>query len=329
MVRKGPGLLRLPAALRRWLLQSGEPSVRYRVLRELLDRPASDPRVVAARREIGRTGWAAELLALQLPGGQWATPTSRPRDMEVPKFNATRYVLLALADLGMDRSDARVARAARLYFDRVSGPRFNEMGGRDSEVCCTGGDVRIATRLGFGDDPRVTRAISWLIAAQKSDGGWHCWPSKRGTLDAWEALAAFAAIPDEQRSAEMRRAIERGLKFYLDRQLMDEDGAMYAPWFRLHFPVHYHYDLLVGLDLVTSLGNGSDPRLTRALDWLEERRNADGSWNLDALHPDLENEADVEGMGTPFFSLGFEVAHRPSRWITLTALTVLRRARRV
>ncbi len=285
--------------------------------------------MIAARQEIGRTGWAAELLALQLPGGQWATPRSTPRDMEGPKYSATRYVLHVLADLGMDRSDARVARAARLYFDRVSGPRFNEMGGKDSEVCCTGGDVRLALRLGFGEDPRVARSLAWLIAAQKNDGGWHCWPSRTGTLDSWEALAAFAAVPDEERSPALRRAIDRGLEFYLQRELMNEGVGAYAPWLRLHFPVYYHYDVLVGLDLVTSLGKAGDVRLTKALDWLERRRNPDGSWNLDALHPDLENEADLQGMGTPFFSLGLEAAGRPSRWITATALGVLRRAGRI
>jgi hypothetical protein len=316
--------------LRNWLTgPAADPSVRWRFLREVEGRPPDDPRVRAARRAIGRTGWAADLLAEQLPGGQWATPKSTARDMEGPKYIATRYVLHVLADLGMDRSDARVARAARLYFDRVSSPRFNEMGGRDSEVCCTGGDVRLAMRLGFGDDPRVTRSLSWLIAAQKKDGGWHCWPSKTGTLDSWEALAAFAAMPDERRSPEMDRAVERGLEFYLDRELMHENRTTYAPWLRLHFPVHYYYDVLVGLDIVTSLGKGGDTRLTKALDWLEGRRNPDGSWNLDAVHPDLEDDAYIEGMSSPFFSLGLEFPRRPSRWITVTALKVLHRAGRI
>lgn len=127
----------------------------------------------------------------------------------------------------------------------------------------------------------------------------------------------------------MVRAIQRGLEFYLDRELISENRATYAPWLRLHFPVHYYYDALVGLDIVTSLGRGSDPRLTKALDWLEGRRNPDGSWNLDAVHPDLEDDAYIEGMGTPFFSFGLEFPGRPSRWITATALKVLHRAGRI
>ena len=57
----------LSAELRAWLLDRNDPSVRYRVLRELLDRPEDDPEVSAARREIGVRGWAAEILARQHP----------------------------------------------------------------------------------------------------------------------------------------------------------------------------------------------------------------------------------------------------------------------
>lgn len=107
MSRRVPRGVPLSADLRRWILRTDDPSVKYRVLRELLNRPEGDREVVVARKQIGRTGWAAELLALQLPGGQWATPASTGRDMEGPKYIATRYVLHVLADLGMDRSDPR------------------------------------------------------------------------------------------------------------------------------------------------------------------------------------------------------------------------------
>jgi len=179
----------------------------------------------------------------------------------------------------------------------------------------------------FREAPRVlARATGWLVSAQKPDGGWHCHRSETGTLDAWEALAA---LPSERRTPEIRKSIDRGLEFFLDRELMHEDGATYAPWLRLHYPVHYYYDVLVGLDFVTALGKADDPRLRPALAWLEERRNRDGRWNLDALHPDLEDERYLAGMRTPYFPLGLEFPGRPSPWITTTALAVLRRAGRL
>src|SRR5438132_457158 len=134
------------------------------------------------------------------------------------------------------------------------------------------------------DDPAVDRA-------QKEDGGWHCFRSSTGTLDCWEALAAFSALPTALRTPEILRAIERGAEFYLKRRLFREGTSPYRPWFRLHYPVHYYYDLLVGLDVLTSLGRVDDPRIRPALDRLIEMRNRDGSWNMDALHPDSEDPA--------------------------------------
>lgn len=319
----------LSAELRTWLLKDSDPSVRYRVLRELLDRPEHDPEVVAARKEIGVKGWAADLLARQLPQGQWVTAGTTARDIYRPKYASTNWNLLVLSDLGVTRSEPRLARAAELVLDRYGSAEFDELGGKDSEACCTGNDVRMMNRFGYGEDPRVVRATEWLVSSQKRDGGWHCFPSETGTLDSWEPLAGLAAVPEARRTSEIRKAIDRGLEFYLERQLMNEDGGTYAPWFRLHYPVHYYYDVLVGLDMVTALGKGDDPRLAKALEWLEKRRNADGSWNLDALHPDVEGEEFREGLGTPYYAFGLEIPGYPSRWITATALTVLKRMGRL
>ena len=169
-------------------------------------------------------------------------------------------------------------------------------------------------------------AIDWLVRHQKKDGGWHCFRSRTGTLDCWEVLAGFAALPPEARTPPVLRAIERGAEFYLQRRLFREGRTPYRPWFRLHYPVHYYYDILVGLDVLTSLGYGDDPRMGPALDRLEGMRNRDGSWNMDALHPDTEDPG-YQFRG-PFYPLGLEVPGRPSRWITTTALTVLARAGR-
>jgi hypothetical protein len=315
----------LPRGLRNWLLaEDADPSVRYRVLRELFDRPQDDREVVDARRGIGRKGWAARILREQHPAGQWATPGTSADELYRPKYIATNWRLLVLADLGVSGKNPRVAKALELFLRRCSGPRGG-FGGRGSEVCFTGNAVRMLARFGHRKDPNVRTAVDWLLRHQKEDGGWHCFRSRTGTLDCWEALAALAAIPPANRSAAVARAIERGTDFYLDRGLLRE-GRPYAPWTRLHYPVHYYYDLLVGLDVLTELGYGGDPRMRPPLDRLEAMRNRDGSWNLDAHHPDSEDpNYRVRG---PFYPFGLEVPGRPSRWITTTALLVLKRAGR-
>ena len=318
----------LTPALTRWLLEGSDASVRLRVLRDLLDRPRDDSDLIAARREIGRKGWAAEILRLQLPGGQWDTPGSSRVELYRPKYISTNWRLLVLADLGLSRKNARVARAGELFLRRYSGPK-GDLGGTGSETCFTGNAVRMLVQIGYLDDPRIRPAIDWLVRSQKADGGWHCFPADAGTMDAWEALSAFAALPRGSRTPAIQRAIDRGAEFFLDRGLLKEGASTYAPWLRTHYPVHYYYDFLVGLDLLTALGYGEDRRMRPALDLLESRQNSDGSWNLDALHPDCDDpqgsDYEIEG---PFYSFGLESPSRPSRWITATALQVLSRAGR-
>ena len=308
--------------LRDWLLaKDSDPSVRLRVLRDILDRPTDDPAVDRAQKEVGRRGWAAQILNGQYPQGHWVTPGNSARELYRPKYVATNWRLLVLSDLGLTKKNARIARAVNLFVRRFS--RTGDLGGPRSEVCFTGNAVRMLVRFGYLRDPHLRPAIDWLVRHQKKDGGWHCFRSSTGTLDCWEALAAFSALPTASRTPEILRAIERGAEFYLKRRLFREGTQPYRPWFRLHYPVHYYYDLLVGLDVLTSLGRVDDPRIRPALDRLIEMRNRDGSWNMDALHPDSEDPA-YQFRG-PFYPLGLEVAGRRSRWITTTALTVLKR----
>jgi len=124
----------------------------------------------------------------------------------------------------------------------------------------------------------------------------------------------------------MRRCVEKGAEYFLSREL-HRQGARYAPWYRTHYPVHYYYDLLVGLDFMTRLGYTSDPRLDYATSWLESRRRRDGAWNLDAVHPDVGPAmrrwlaAHPSQRPIPF---ALETVGRPSKVVTLTALNVRR-----
>ena len=164
-----------------------------------------------------------------------------------------------------------------------------------------------------------------MVEDQKEDGGWHCFDSTRGTLDCWEGLAAFAALTKAKRTRSIKSAIERGAEFYLKRRLFRE-GPRYEPWFRFHYPNHYYYDILVGLDVITKLGYGGDKRLSDALKILKEKRQEDGRWLLDRIHPDPPNyQWGRNNLRQKVIPFGLEEVGKPSKWITLTALRVLKR----
>jgi hypothetical protein len=312
-----------------WLLEEDEPSIRYRTLVELLGRKQSDPEVREARQQIGQRGWAAEILARRDPAGWWV----RERSLYTPKYLSTNWNLLALSDLGATRAIPAVRASCELWMDRspLKGGGVGGFGSGKGHHCYTGNMARALIRFGYGDDPRVGKAMEWLVRTAHPKGGWTCWsfgdgPSQGRTLDSWEGLSAFAAYPRSKWTPAMTEVVERAAEFYLEREL-HRQGARYAPWYRFHWPNHYYYDLLVGLDVLTALGYGDDPRLRFALDHLRKKQRSDGRWNLDAQHPDAGGPParfwaeHPKQRPTP---LSFERVGRPSKMITLTALRVLR-----
>lgn len=320
------------ARLRRWLTgPKADPSVRLRFLEEVERRPEDDPKVRAAADAVGRSGWAAGLLSYQMPDGHWVTPGSSARELYLPKYLATNWVAIVLADLGMTRRDPRIRRTAELILDRW-GQANEDLSGTTGEVCVTGNAVRTLLRFGYGDHPVVLRSLEWLVRTQRKDGGWYCAERATGSLDCWEGLAALAEIPEGTRSAAVRESIAKGAEFYLKRNLLHEGPVRYPPWFRIHYPNHYYYDLLVGLRLLTRLGYGKDPRLGPALRWLREKRRTDGTWALDAAHPDNDPARGGYEFGQRLadrvslvFPMLLEPLHVPSRWATVEALSILRR----
>jgi hypothetical protein len=313
-----------PASVLRWLLEPAQPAVRYRTLTELLGRPPTDPEVREAKGTIPSVGFVAELLQGRDPEGWWVNE----RSLYAPKYLATNWRMLVLADLGADRSYPAIQRSCELWMKRFAlaggGVGGNSKG--TGHHCVVGNMTRALIRLGYADDRRIRKSLDWLVGTADPRGGWSCFGRGRN-LDSWEGLSAFAAYPRPRWTAAMTEAVERGAEFFLQREL-HRQGTKYAPWYRFHYPVHYYYDVLVGLDLLTSLGYGDDRRLGFALDLLRRKRRPDGRWNLDAVHPDVDGFLarwyDRHPTQRPI-PLTVEPAGRPSKLITLTAWKILAR----
>lgn len=313
-----------PKTALNWLLEENQPSVRYLALTQRLGKPEDDPEVDAAKTMIPKKGWAAEILAEQKPGGWWVSD----EDLYWPKYLSTNWMLLILSDLGLTKAHPRIRTSCELWIKRFAKEDggFGSEGMKKSHLCVVGNTAHALVLFGYVDHPKVRSAFEWLVKNQDKNGGWSCYGSGRN-LDSWEGLSAFAAYPRQKWTKGMKDAVERGAAFYLERE-MHKQGERYEPWYRFHYPVHYYYDLLVGLDFMTALGYGDEPGLHPAISLLKKKRRSDGRWLLDATHPDLEGGiADwyakhPKERPTPF---SLETPGEASKMITLRAMRVLSR----
>ena len=186
--------------------------MRYLASRDLLD-PRPNERVLARlRSEVSKGGWAMRMLERQKTKTYWATK----KTCYLPKFTATIWQLQVLADLGLSRRDERIANAVEMWFDlhTAKDRAFTPWSRREADVharihfrhrdrfmkyghlCTTGNAARSLVRFGYLRDERVQAALDWLVDAQCGDGGWHCFGRPEGTIDSWEAMSAFAEIPN-------------------------------------------------------------------------------------------------------------------------------------
>lgn len=338
--------------LMRWLLEKENPSVRYFTLRYLLGKRANDPDAEEAKRAIAASNVVSKILSKQKPQGFW----EEAENPYHPKYKSTYWQIMALAQLGMDRTDKRVARACEfvLNLQRAEGgfssytehralEEFEWMRSRtalkeklqpepktwakslvtEHEYSCLTGNVCTAMlRMGYDDDPRIKKALDWLVRVQNSDGGWLCpyWRAHirdthgcfYGTICPLEALSE---VSKNKRSPEMTCAIEKGAEFLLMHRLYKADHHRFRiinrEWLKLGFPWFYGYNILRGLSVLVKLDYINDERLTDALAVLVRKRDKNGAWPLETT-PAGRMQTNIEPVG------------KPSKWMTLNALIALR-----
>jgi hypothetical protein len=126
-----------------------------------------------------------------------------------------------------------------------------------------------------------------------------------GLVEFERATGGSAAVGEARRSGE---------EYLLERSLFrrQSTGEVADPaYLDFAFPYYWRYDLLRALDYFRRSGAGPDPRMAEAVEVVRSKRQPDGRWLLDRIHPGRVH-FDLEG------GIG-----APSRWNTLRALRVL------
>lgn len=298
-----------------WLLDS-DPSIRWQVMRDLLDAPADA--VAAERSRVAIEGWGAHLLSLQADDGYWGGHEYG----ENGDRRGTHWTLFALSRLGADPDAAPVRAAVERVREGVTWRYHDDLPYFHGEIeeCVNGGVLALAAyfgELGEGSD----RILTMLLEQQLDDGGWNCDPPEESlrssfdsTLCVLEGLLAYeravAAAP-----AGITEARRRGEEYLLERNLFrrKSTGELVLPRYAsFAFPPYWFYDVLRSLDYFREADGAPDPRLDDAIELLVDQRADDGRW-----------PAGRPRRGQVFFALDAPEGE-PSRWNTLRALRVLR-----
>ena len=104
----------------RWLLDPEDSSLRYRTLVELLGESMNEPEIMEYRRRVAESFPVRDLLDGMHPDGYWLQKHYRTGKLlgdgvEYGAFGTTHFCLSYLAELGMDKTNTQVARAAERY----------------------------------------------------------------------------------------------------------------------------------------------------------------------------------------------------------------------
>ena len=317
-----------------WLLEKDNASVRYFALTEILDKPGDEFEVLEAKDQIMETGAVAKILARQSGEGYWENPAN----FYTSKYTGTVWQLMILAELGADGKEDRIRKASEFILeksqDHESGGFSTSTsgkagGGRHSEVipCLTGNMVWSLIRLGYLEDPRVQRGIDWIVKYQRFDDGdkgaptgwpynkdYACWGRHTCHMGVVKGLKALAEIPSSTRSKDVKKTIEEGaehmLKHHIHKRSHDLSRVSKPGWLRFGFPLMYQTDALEILGILTKLGY-RDSRMQEAIDLLISKQDGQGRWKL---------ENSFNGR----FHVDIEERGKPSKWITLNALRVLK-----
>lgn len=320
-----------------WLLEKENPEVRYLALRDLVQAPFEDEELKAARKAAHQQGPISFILEKMSSEGFW----QKPGPGYGPKYKSTVWSLMLLAQLGADiREDERISTACTYFLDQAlaSGGQIAYNGEPSGTIDCLQGNMCWALQTLGCDDPRIPSAYEWMARSVTGDGiapntdrkapiryyAYKCAPNFACGANnkmpcAWGAakvMMAFGALPKQNHTPMIDKAILTGLDFFLSTDLVKAEfpnGLNDHPsrnWWKFGFPVFYVTDLLQIVEALVSLGVGKDKRLDSTVQLILDKQDAQGRWPLE-----------YEYTGKTWRSYG--KLNEPNKWVTLRVLRVL------
>jgi hypothetical protein len=320
-----------------WLLEPENPSVRYFTLTEILDRPVDNWDVVTTRHDIIEIGDVPKLLEGLSENGYWNPGNS----FYLPRYTSTAWRFMLLAEYNVDGSLPWIRKIVDYLYQHAQvdtgGFAVQDITRRepnsDGSPCFTGNMIWSLIRLGYLSDPQVQNGIDWLVKYSRFDDGettnwpeWlpqdpddFCWGKHTCFRGVIAHLQALAEIPIENRSLQVKQTLEEGVEYLLIHHVYKHSHDLCKPiakYVPIGFPLFGENDMLRMLLFLTKLGVHDD-RMQDAVNRLARKQNQRGQWKQQHVYQKTKY--------TGFMPIPIDDKGQPSKWVTLRALTVLKR----
>ena len=314
-----------------WLMDSGEPWVRYRTMLDLLDLPENDHEVRESRHEMLTHPKVQALIA---EVAAWpSTAIKRHNDA-----SHAIYKLSTLADFGVRVEDPGLAPAIEsvlahqspqgAFQSLVNVPKAFGGTGNDqwTWIACDAPTLLYTLiAMGLGDDPRVQRAVDHLVSLV-DENGWRCvcapelgkfrGPGRKADpcpIANVYALKALSLVPELLDSPATRTGAEMLLwQWEHQRERKIYMFGIGTDFRKLKYPFVW-YDSLHVVDVLSRFPFvHADPRFHEMVGVITEQADENGRYRASSMYRAWK---------------GWEFADKksPSHWITYLVLRIRKR----
>jgi hypothetical protein len=312
------------------LLNSNEPSVRFKVLVNVLGEKPESSKIRKLQEEI-RSSPRVKLLF-----------SERGKDGKIPfhpyrKWYGAHWVLATLADIGYPSDDESLIplreQVLAWLFSEEHRKHIKTMDGRTRRCASQEGNALFSLLTLGLTDARTDELAERLIKWQWPDGGWNCDKDQKAVNSSfWESLIPLRALALHARLTENRQsreATKRAAEVFLKRRLYkrQKDGKiMQEEFVELHYPCYWRYDILFGLKVMAEAGFIGDQRCYDALELLESKRLPDGGFPAEGK---FYRVTDKKTTGRSLVNWGGTSKKRMNEFVTADALYVLKKSGRL
>jgi hypothetical protein len=339
-------MLKSHAAAIATLLESTEPSIRWKVRAGVLGEDAQSKAVRALREEIRSSPRVRALLARRDSKG-----CIRTKRGVYDKWQGAHWVLASLADLGYPEEDTTLFPVrdqvldwwlSHEFYEEFEATSKEDAYKKSGVPIIEGRHRRCASQQGYAlyyliklglSDERAHDLVERLLHWQWPDGGWNCdkkpAAAKSTFIHTIHCMRALSLYASRFKKAKAKAAAKQASEIFLSRSLFKRrsSGApMKAEFTKLHYPLYWHYDILFGLKVMAETGQLDDSRCGPALDLLEKKRLPDGGWPAESRYYSVSKEIKLNA---DYVDWGGTSQKKMNPWVTADALSVLVKAGRL